>query len=366
MLTVESRAALVAEFELFRGAEALLKAPGFVSLRDSYRNALEKVAAEKPIATNLTPLKYLVFVLMARELGQRKAGLDVDRLAEEIISVYVKTRDFMPPLLSAGFSREEAKAAERNAVLSLRQVVRQRRLMKQAKAPAASSGPGFGDLRITYGVTINDRPRREGAGTPKRKGTLGLQLRLSSQFVFAITNDNFSSKKRSDGTYITGIGNTTASLKYEALADPEKPTLNFTYSITLPTASVAKALGTGRVDHKIIGDMGKKVRDTQLGLSLGYLFSGRKDKHSYSTTGLAAIFLDHPLGKGFTSKNEIDFATRADLNPSEVFAINQLVYKVNDTISLRAGVRTGITPYTPRIGFTTGITISSTLQTIFK
>lgn len=366
MLTPESRAALVAEFDMFRGAEALLNAPSFDALKDSYREALEKVANEKPIATNLTPLKYLVFELMARAFSQKKPGLNPDGLAESMISIYVKTRDFLPPILAAGFSREEAKAEERNAVLVLHRLTRQRIRPPATAVTAAPGGPQVGAVTITYGVVINDRPRKATAGVPKRKGTLGLNVRVAPRFVLGATFDTFSAKKRSDGTYITGIGNTTASVKYEAIDEmPKHPSLNLTYTITLPSASVAKTLGTGRVDHKIMGDLGKKVQDTKLGLSLGVLFAGRKGKPGYTKTGLGAISLDHPLGARFTSKNEIDFATRADTNPSEIFALNQIVYKISDSYSVRIGVRTGITAQSPRIGLTVGLTITTSLKKIF-
>jgi hypothetical protein len=367
MLSTESRAALVAEFELMRGAEALMNAPSFEALRDDYKAALEKAASEKPIATDLTPLKYLVFKMMARDLSQKKPAINADQLAAAMISTYIKTRDFMPPILSAGFSREEAKKSEREAVVSLNELVRQRVRSRVRPVAPAQGGQPIGATTLTYGVSVNDHPRHAREGTPKRKGTIGLTIRLAPRFVFGMTFDTFSSKKRADGSYITGIGNTTPSLKYEALDDNKKhPSVSFSYSITLPTASVAKTLGSGRVDHKIIGDVGKKVGKTSLGLSLGYLFAGRKGQSGFSKTGLAALSLAHPLGKKFTSKNEIDFATRADKNPSEIFAINQIVYKVNNTFSLRAGLRTGITPNSPRIGFTGGVIINGNLKKVSK
>src|SRR5713226_990586 len=366
MLSTESRAALVAEFELLRGAEALLNAPSFEALKDDYKAALEKAASEKPI-TDLTPLKYLVFKMMARDLSQTRPTINADQLAAAMISTYIKTRDFMPPILSAGFSREEAKKAEREAVAALNQLVRQRVRGRAKRVAPAQNGPPIGTTTITYGVSVNDHPRHAREGTPKRKGTLGLTIRIAPQFVFGITLDTFSSKKRSDGSYVTGLGNTTPSLKYEALDDNKKhPSVSFSYSITLPTASVAKTLGSGRVDHKIIGDLGKKVGDTSLGLSLGYLFAGRKGQPGFSKTGLVVLSLAHPLGKRFTSKNEIDLASRADKTPSEIFALNQIVYNVNATFSLRAGLRTGITPNSPRIGFTGGVIINTNLHKIFK
>jgi len=366
MLTPESRAALVAEFDMFRGAEALVNAPTFDALKNLYREALEKVAKEKPIATDLTPLKYLVFEMMARAFAQKKPGIDSERLADSMISSYVKTRDFMPPVLAAGFTQTEARGEERNAVLALHRVTRQNIRVQPKVAAAVANAPEVGTVTISYGVVVNDRPRQETAGVAKRKGTLGLTVRVAPRFVAGATFDSFSSKKRADGTYITGIGNTTPSIKYEAIDETAKhPSLSLSYSITLPTASVAKTLGTGRVDHKIIGDVGKKVNDTKLGLSLGYLFAGRKGKPGHTKTGLAVLSLDHPLGTKFTSKNEIDLATRADTNPSEIFAINQVVYKINNTYSVRAGVRTGITAQTARIGLTVGLSITTSLKRIF-
>jgi hypothetical protein len=124
MLTPEKRARLVAEFDLFRGAETLLNTQSFEALKEDYRTNIEKVASERPIATDLTPLKYLVLELMARDLSNKKPGTRADELAKNIISTYVKTGDFMPPILSAGFNRSEAKKAERDAVALVKKVRR--------------------------------------------------------------------------------------------------------------------------------------------------------------------------------------------------------------------------------------------------
>jgi hypothetical protein len=176
--------------------------------------------------------------------------------------------------------------------------------------------------------------------------------------VVGITNDTFSSKKRADGTYITGLGNTTTSLKYEAVPN----LLSFSYTVTFPTASVEKTLGSGRLDHKIMGDLSKTVKDTTLGLSLGYLFTGIKGESGFLKTGLAALLVSQPLDDKFTYKGEIDLASRAKNTASEIFAINQVVYKINDTFSIRAGARTGITANSPRIGFTAGLSINTLLK----
>jgi len=59
---------------------------------------------------------------------------------------------------------------------------------------------------------------------------------------------------------------------------PKHPSLNLAYTITLPTASVAKTLGTGRVDHKIVGDLERKVSKYKTRIEPWSLFAGRKGR----------------------------------------------------------------------------------------
>ncbi len=126
-LSPEKRAALVEEFESFRGAEALVDVPSFEVLKDSYGATLKGVAAVRVTAAELTPTMYLKFRIMARELSKKKTDLTSDRLAQGIISTYVKTGDFMPPIVAAGFSKLEAKKAESSAVAAIRLFLKQRR-----------------------------------------------------------------------------------------------------------------------------------------------------------------------------------------------------------------------------------------------
>jgi len=126
VLSPEKRARLVQEFGAFRGTETLVDVPNFEVLKDSYAATLEELATKKPIAKDLTPLKYLTFRIMAKELSKQKPGVTSDQLAQSMISMYVKTRDFMPTILAAGFSKREAKEAESSAVSAIRLLMKQR------------------------------------------------------------------------------------------------------------------------------------------------------------------------------------------------------------------------------------------------
>ena len=127
MLTPAKRAGLVSEFDMFRGVEPLLNAPSFELLKNDYAVALERAATLKPIATDLAPLKYLVFRLMALNLSTTHSGINAERLNQSMIDSYIKTKSFLPPMLSAGVSESEARDAERNAVLAIRKAVRARK-----------------------------------------------------------------------------------------------------------------------------------------------------------------------------------------------------------------------------------------------
>jgi hypothetical protein len=124
MLSHRKRDEMVVELDAFRGAETLLGLTNFETLKQDYKLQLEKLAAEKPIATDLTPLKFLVFELMARDLAGNKPGTPSDDLADSLMSSYVKSRNFMAPITAAGITRSEAKRAEQRAVAAIKKLKR--------------------------------------------------------------------------------------------------------------------------------------------------------------------------------------------------------------------------------------------------
>ena len=95
-------------------------ATNFDAVKEDYKLKLEKFAAEKPVATDLTPLKYFVFKLMATNLAANKTEITAEEFASSLMSSYVKTKSFMAPLSAAGITRSEAKRAEQDAVAELK------------------------------------------------------------------------------------------------------------------------------------------------------------------------------------------------------------------------------------------------------
>lgn len=211
-----------------------------------------------------------------------------------------------------------------------------------------------GRFRITSSITANDRTRQGGA--TKQKGSVNFTLRLNRRLTVGASNDFFSAKKPEGGERSKGLGNTTLSVKTDIVVEnndePAPGSLAVTYSVTLPTASVSKGLGSGRVDHKFLASGTIPVGESDVGLDLGVLISGRQGERGFRRTGLMAFTFDRPLDSNGKYKfhTEMDFASRADDSPSEIYALSWLTYKINPTFSLRGGIRNGITPNTPRVG----------------
>jgi len=124
MLTPRKRGEMVAEFDSFRGAEKLLGVSSFEAVKQEYRSQLEKLAAERPIVSDLTPVKYLVFEIMARELADNHPGTSPQNLADSLMSSYVKTKSFMKPILAGGITPTDAKQAEHRAVAAIKKLRR--------------------------------------------------------------------------------------------------------------------------------------------------------------------------------------------------------------------------------------------------
>ena len=219
-------------------------------------------------------------------------------------------------------------------------------------ASAQDSIPG--GFKLTSSITVNDRTRQGGA--TKQKGSVNFSLRLNKRLTVGASNEAFSSKKPEGGERSTGVGNTTLSVKTDIVLrnndEPVPGSLYFTYTVTLPSASVSKGLGTGRVDHKFLASGTIPVGASDVGLDLGLLISGRKDESGFLSTGLMTFNFDRPFDKEGKYKfhAEMDFASRADDIPSEIYTVSTLTYKFSPTFSLRGGIRNGITPNSARVG----------------
>lgn len=217
-------------------------------------------------------------------------------------------------------------------------------------------GQEAGDFKLKYGLSGKDRPRHREEGSVSQKGTLSFSVNLTPRITFGVDSDTFVSKKSEDGTRITGYGNTFLNFGADLVnEDRGRPSLSLSYSLKVPTASATKGLGSGRVDHELLAGVGKSLNDrSSFEVDFGGYFAGNPGASGFTNTGELVLNFDHTLGnlesKRYKFHLEMDFSTPAKDTLSEIFGLSWLTTKLSDHVSLRAGIRAGITPNSPRIG----------------
>lgn len=218
--------------------------------------------------------------------------------------------------------------------------------------PAEFQRPGV--LQLEYGYDANFRADdfRTMQRTP-----LALRFAISRRFLFEFDNDNLLSQTPVDGARTTGVGDTQLGLQGVVVHEtPDHPALAFAYYIKLPSASVAKNLGTGRVDHSFITLVSKKVSKTTIDFNAIYLLAGRQNESGHASSGQAALAFSRSVSEKFGVQGEVSGLSRNDMQSGEVFALAAGTYQSNRRAVFDAGMRFGLNAAAPRFGVFAGVT----------
>jgi hypothetical protein len=219
--------------------------------------------------------------------------------------------------------------------------------------PAEFQKPGV--LQLEYGYDANFRARNF-----RTQQTLPLALRFAaaSRLLLEVDLDSLKSETDETGLRQTGIGDTRVGFQVVALKDTEQhPALAFAYYAKLPSASTDKQLGTGRVDHKIILLLSKKVGETDIDVNGAYLIVGREGERGWVTGGQAAISLAREFENNFGFQVELSGQSKDDAQPPGLYALGALTYKASRRLVFDAGMRVGLSRDAPRVGVFAGMTV---------
>lgn len=240
----------------------------------------------------------------------------------------------------------------------------------------------LGPYEWSTGFDARDRPRHEEAGSPSRKASSSLKIELHPRVFWKISNDNFVSKKSAEGKRSSGVGNTWLTLSVDAITEDKTavrkhPSLTLIYVVKLPTGSPTKKLGTGRVDHEVVASIGKSVGRpqifsgearwrTSLGVDFGLYSAGKAGQSGFTNVGELTLSVNRVLDDLSTRKykyhGEIYMSTPAKDTLSEVYAKNDLTIKLSSAFRAKIGVRTGLTPNSPRLGVYGSLTYSGNFR----
>lgn len=236
--------------------------------------------------------------------------------------------------------------------------------------PNTVDGTCPGTFSFTYGFSAGASPR-SGGNSSIRAG-FSFAAYVTKRVFVVLDNDNVISNKDSMGERTTGFGDTSIYAGADIFLEKTKtPSLTVLYGIKAPTASVSKGIGSGEVDHTILGAVGKTFgtnRKTYLEFDVGNSFAGKQDSGGFDSYPFAALFLRQKLDKNkkFTLHLELGGTFRASGYEGDMYNLSYLETQVTPSTALRVGGRFGITDNVSRAGLYVGIKFNGNLKKAFK
>jgi hypothetical protein len=226
-----------------------------------------------------------------------------------------------------------------------------------------------GTFSFTYGFSAGASPRHGGAQT--EKAGFAFAFYVTRRVFLEIDNDNVVSSKAEPDARVTGFGDTNVYVGVDALLEGKRrPGITLLYGIKAPTASASKGVGSGQVDHTILGAIGKTLGQegrTYIEFDVGDYIAGRTNSGGFDQFPFASAFLRRKLdrNKKYTLHFEVggDFATSK--SNADMYNLDYLETKLSDRVSLRVGGRFGLTPNVSRAGIYLALKFSGNLKEIF-
>jgi hypothetical protein len=218
--------------------------------------------------------------------------------------------------------------------------------------PAEFQRPGV--LQLEYGLNANWRAP---SGVSALDTPLALRLALSRRLLFEFDGDSPNSQAAA-GVRTTGAGDTQlgvqAVLEHEAAS---RPGVALAYYVKLPTASAARGLGTGRVDHNLLALVSKKLGETTFDFNAVYLLAGRTTGTGRASSGQAALAASRNVTRRVGLQGELSGFSRNDAQAAAAFGLGVVTYQLNRRLVFDCGLRLGLTNEAPRVGAVAGLTV---------
>ncbi len=167
----------------------------------------------------------------------------------------------------------------------------------------------------------------------------------------------------------TGAGDTTFGTNFVLVTeDPEQkhPAFAVDYSAKVPTAS--KGLGSGDVDHQLLGILSRGFTKRLYGEIDGGVYIAGVARGASTKSGLVSLVgssgLGHDSGGDFrwTVLEEVDLGTAVQGSPTSLTSTTLLSRNLSSKWTLVGGINVGVTPYDPKFGITFGIKYSGSFR----
>ena len=218
--------------------------------------------------------------------------------------------------------------------------------------PADFNTPGV--LQIEYGYGGYFRGRDFLA---QQVGTLTVSYAATERIGFEFDLDTVSSQFDRRRIRTNGIGDARLGVQFDIADESKKsPSFAVSYFAKIPSASVIKNLGTGRVDHSFSVLFSKKVGEFDVDFNAALLINGKQGEKGFVSGGQFAFGVSREINKKLNVQTEIYGESKDSDEPQGLFAAAVFDYRFNRKTSFSAGLKFGLTANSPRVGAVAGLT----------
>ncbi|QQS34190.1 MAG: transporter [Acidobacteriota bacterium] len=241
----------------------------------------------------------------------------------------------------------EAKKLEKD----FEEILRIKHRRPSVSNPADFNTPGVLQVEYGYGGYFRGNGFRS-----QQAGTLTISYAATERIGFEFDFDTVSSQRDLQLFRTTGVGDSRLGVQLDIADETNRlPSFAVSYFAKLPTASVRKDLGTGRVDHAFSLLFSKKVGKLDVDFNSGLLIIGKQGEKGSVTGGQVAFGVSRDLTEKVNFQAEIFGETKDADEPQGFFSGGIFTYQLSKKASFNAGLKFGLTPASPRFGLTFGI-----------
>jgi len=215
--------------------------------------------------------------------------------------------------------------------------------------------PKKGVLQLEYGGEFDFRSpdfKNQQSGPSGVFFGVSRYLRLDVEFTTVVSNKDRIEMRQ------TGIGDVNLGFKAVFRDKPkERLGVGMSYSITLPSASEEKGLGTGRVDHNVRFILNRTYGKNDVTFNVSYLNIGRDDSERRASGAQMVLSYERELPRNFSLILETWGNSVSERQARGIYTLTALTYKINKRVRVDGGIRPGFGREAPNFNAFAGIAV---------
>ena len=202
----------------------------------------------------------------------------------------------------------------------------------------------YGVLEVEYGYNhvmgLQGERDNNLVGLFKFAATCNLEIRWDTDSLL---------RQSIGGATQTGFGDNALGFQYRFVHQKKLvPTMAISYSLTFPSASVSKGLGTGKYDHQIRFLASKDILGVHFDFNTAYFFLGRPSSRGTDQNAEMNLAFSHPIYKKLQFTGEFYGDTHFNSGaPAFADGLWALTYTVTPRLVVDAGIDHALTSSAP-------------------